>query len=333
MASHSCAQQGENFSISADSLEFYLVQAFQASTASERMALNHIGIEVEHTEEGFLITAALEGYPAHQAGLERGDTILRVDGQPFHPIHSLNNTVSDSGGFSSATAPRQLEYERMGDVSTVEIAAVFENLYDSYRTATLNSVQEFALGNKTIGYIRLWGLSRSTAELFTLEALLADFSDSDGLIVDLRNSYGYLSSKHLDLFSRDGRGYFDASDASNRHAAISPVFPTGSAHPFTKPIVVLINSETRGGAELLAYGLSKVGRITTLGARSRGRIGSYSLQGASLNYAPADETLIDGQRFEAVGVAPKESIPFPFDQAGRSDPQFEASVDILLGTI
>lgn len=327
------AQDNENRKLSADALEYYLVQAFQASSAEERIALNHIGIEAKAVAGGFLITAALEGYPAHQAGIGRGDKILRVDGETFHPVYSFNSRDSETAEFTATTTTHQLEFERMGVVETVAIAAVFENLYDSYRSATLNSVQEFSLGNKIIGYIRFWGLSRSTADLFTLELTMGELTGSDGLIVDLRNSYGFLSSKHLDLLTRDDRGYFDVSGPSNKHAEITQSFPIASAQPFTKPIVVMVNSETRAGAELFAYELSKSARITTLGENSPGRIGVYAINEDTLDYSPADAVLIDGQRFESIGVVPEEPIAFPFAQSGRSDPQFQFSVDVLLGII
>jgi len=327
------AQEDSGTSISADELDYYLVQAFQAPTAEARIALNHIGIETQSIEGGFLVTAALEDYPAHQAGIERGDKILRLDGEPFHPVYSFNTPDSTANSFSPDTVSHLLEFERQGTIETVEIIPVFENLYDSYRTATLNSAQKFSLGNKTIAYIRFWGLSRSTADLFTLQLLMRDFTDSDGMIVDLRNTYGFVSSKHLDLFTRNGRGYFQASSTANRHAAITQSFSSNSERAFAKPIVVLINSQTRGGAELMAYGLSKLGRITTIGEGSPGRIGTYTQTEDSLHYIPADQLLIDGEPFESAGVAPKEPVAFPFSQTGRSDPQFEASIDFLLGRI
>ena len=333
MAMPAIAQDEADASLSADELEYYLVQAFQASTAEARIALNHIGIETQSVDGGFLVTAALENYPAHQAGIERGDKILRIDGEPFHPVYSFNTPNTTARVFSPETASHRLEFERDGTVEAVEIVPVFENLYDSYRTATLGSVQKFSLGNKTIAYIRFWGLSRSTSDLFTLQQLMRDFTDSDGMIVDLRNSYGFLSSEHLDLFTRNGRGYFEASSTANRHAAITQSFSPNSDRSFGKPIVVLINSQTRAGSELMAYGLAKLDRITTIGEDSQGRIGTYTQGGDSLHYNPAEQLLIDGESFESVGVTPKVSILFPFTQTGRSDPQFEASIDFLLGRI
>ncbi|MEX0962753.1 MAG: S41 family peptidase [Pseudohongiellaceae bacterium] len=332
------AQVAENEIIASDSLDYYLIQAFEAPRAEQRLALNHIGIQVLAADAGFIVTAALEGYPAHQSGIMRGDKIISVNGEPYHPVYSFNSNRSESGRFLPLKREHQLEFERQGTLASVNIVPVFENLYDSYRSATVTSAQAFPLGNKLIGYIRFWGLSRSTSDLFTLKQVMGSFTDSDGMIVDLRNSYGYLSSFHLDLFIRDGRGKFESSDPSNRHTALGRSLPLNSTRPFTKPIVVLVNSETRAGAELFAYGLSKLGRITTLGQNSAGEIGSYLFDDTNsgesvLRYVPAEKMLIDGKLFESTGVIPKEPTAFPFTQSSRSDPQFESAVNILLGII
>ena len=327
------AQANSGYELSSDMLDYYLIQAFQAPSAGERIPLNHIGVTVLKAEDGYRVTAALEGYPAHQVGIERGDTIVRVDGEPYHPIYSFNAGDTDSSGSTPQLSEYRMEYERLGVLETVDIVPVFENLYDSYRTATLDSMQAFPLGNKTIAYVRFWGLSRATADLFSLEVAMSGLTNSDGLIIDLRNSYGYLSSNHLDMFIRNSRVGFTASNDSNPHATIESSFASSANRVFTKPIVVLVNAQTRGGAELFAYALAKLGRVTTLGENSAGEIGVFTASENGLRYLPADQTLIDGQQFEGVGVAPKQPLAFPYTQGGHSDPQFEAAVDILLGTI
>jgi len=313
-------------------LDYYLVQAFEAPRAEQRIALNHIGIAVQADAQGYLVAAALEAYPAHEAGLQRGDRILRVDGDAYHPIYSFNSSDS-SGGFTPKLREYRIEYQRAGAEMSTVVTPVFENLYDSYRSATLNSSLAFPLGNKRVAYVRLWGLSRGTADLFSLELLMDEFARSDGLIVDLRNAYGYLSQKHLDLFVRDGRGDFETSDLSNRQTDIEGSYPLSTARPFSKPIVVLMNDETRGGAELLAYGLSKLGRIITMGEASAGEIGHYEQRGGALQYQSGSAPLIDGQPFESIGIAPSAPVAYPINESSRSDPQFESAIDYLLGRI
>jgi len=363
---------GANYSAAADpesltSLDtaFYRVQSFDTKAGAKPLAINHLGIETKQAADGgYLITAALEGYPAHAAGLERGDIVLRIDGADFHPLLSLNSHAAESQ-FRPHSAPAELTYRRGATVLTARVEPVFESLYDSYRSATLNSVLSFAAGNKVIGYVRLWALTRETGDLVTLSQLLQSLHDTDGIVLDLRNSYGYLASEHIDLFRASRSDFLSISlvgkPNSNaieheRNRLLPARQRDDTLRAYRKPIAILIDSSTRGAAELLAYQLAKLDRVTTVGEPTLGRLGSYqrdggvetlvensvenlennlnkSLDGGSLDYSAADRVLIDGNVFEGIGVKPKRNAPFPFETVSRGDPQFQVAVNVLMGVI
>ncbi|MDA8794396.1 S41 family peptidase [Gammaproteobacteria bacterium] len=363
---------GANYSAAADpesltSLDtaFYRVQSFDTKAGAKPLAINHLGIETKQAADGgYLITAALEGYPAHAAGLERGDIVLRIDGADFHPLLSLNSHAAESQ-FRPHSAPAELTYRRGATVLTARVEPVFESLYDSYRSATLNSVLSFAAGNKVIGYVRLWALTRETGDLVTLSQLLQSLHDTDGIVLDLRNSYGYLALEHIDLFRASRSDFLSISlvgkPNSNaieheRNRLLPARQRDDTLRAYRKPIAILIDSSTRGAAELLAYQLAKLDRVTTVGEPTLGRLGSYqrdggvetlvensvenlennlnkSLDGGSLDYSAADRVLIDGNVFEGIGVKPKRNAPFPFETVSRGDPQFQVAVNVLMGVI
>ncbi|MDB3890308.1 S41 family peptidase [Gammaproteobacteria bacterium] len=363
---------GANYSAAADpesltSLDtaFYRVQSFDTKAGAKPPAINHLGIETKQAADGgYLITAALEGYPAHAAGLERGDIVLRIDGADFHPLLSLNSHAAESQ-FRPHSAPAELTYRRGATVLTARVEPVFESLYDSYRSATLNSVLSFAAGNKVIGYVRLWALTRETGDLVTLSQLLQSLHDTDGIVLDLRNSYGYLASEHIDLFRASRSDFLSISlvgkPNSNaieheRNRLLPARQRDDTLRAYRKPIAILIDSSTRGAAELLAYQLAKLDRVTTVGEPTLGRLGSYqrdggvetlvensvenlennlnkSLDGGFLDYSAADRVLIDGNVFEGIGVKPKRNAPFPFETVSRGDPQFQVAVNVLMGVI
>lgn len=371
---------GANYSAAADpesltSLDtaFYRVQSFDTKAGARPVAINHLGIETKQAADGgYLITAALEGYPAHAAGLERGDIVLHIDGADFHPVLSLNPRAME-GEFRPHSALAELTYKRGATVLTARVEPVFESLYDSYRSATLNSVLSFAAGNKVIGYVRLWALTRETGDFVTLSQLLQSLHDTDGIVLDLRNSYGYLASEHIDLFRASRSDFLSISLAGKPNSnAIEPeqnrLLPArqrdDSLRAYRKPIAILIDSSTRGAAELLAYQLAKLDRVTTVGEPTLGRLGRYqrgggvetlvenpvenpaenagenldknlneSLDGGVLDYSAADRVLIDGNVFEGIGVKPKRNAPFPFETVSRGDPQFQVAVNVLMGVI
>ena len=326
----SSAQTSLGNQVDPNSLDFYLIQAFYSKAAKSRVALNHIGIQGHNRKEGFLITSVLESYPAHRAGLSRGDLVTSIDGQAFDPITSFNPT----GFFEPALNSRDLNVLRNTTSLTVSVVPVFENLYDSFRSASDASVQQFSAGNKIIGYAHLWGLSRSTHDLTLTQSLFQDLVQCDGIILDLRDSYGFLDPEHLQILLTNYSG-LDITDASGWLISINDTSSNIANNPFQRPVVVLINERTRGGPELLAYETSKLERIVSLGSATLGLIGSYRQVSGSetFEYHPATTTRIDGLSFEGSGLEPESTLDWPLSEVRRDDPQFEAAVTLLLGLI
>jgi C-terminal processing protease CtpA/Prc len=229
------------------------MQAFHADSAENRRPLNHIGIQVQPSASGYLVTAVLEGYPAHLAGINRGDIIQSVNAMPYHPVYSFNAATSGPGDFPPSNTSYEITWRRNDGTSSASLMPVYENLYDSYRSATLNSIQVFPSGNKLVGYVRLWGFSRSSNDLVSFRQILAEFDDCDGLIIDLRNAYGFLGHQHLDLIFPSRRRLFQLGGVINEHVDLSHTESAPSETYYQKPIAVLLNSATAGGAELFAY--------------------------------------------------------------------------------
>ena len=324
-------------SLDPDDLDYYLVQAFKAADADNRVPLNHIGVQVQQAENGFLVTAALEDYPAHRAGINRGDVIETAGGRPYHPVYSFNKAEDFNKGYSPVTDSYNLVVRRNQNLMNLTVTPVFENLYDSYRTATGNSVQEFSVGNKIVGYVRLWALSRNSNDLIAYRNMIDALDHCDGLIFDLRNSYGFLDLQHLDKIFPNRDRYFDIAGPTSALSNLKSRTSTANAGSYRKPIAVLINGETRGGPELFAYQLDKLGRIITLGDRTPGRFGTY-LENATgrsefLIYQAAENVLIDNKSLEGTGVSPGRIVEYPFEQTSRGDPQYNAAMNALMGII
>ena len=336
-SSPALSQAPDSDRLGPDQLQYYLMQAFHADSAENRRPLNHIGIQVQPSATGYLVTAVLEGYPAHLAGINRGDVIHSVDTLPYHPVYSFNTAAGGPGGFPQSNTSYAITWRRNDSTLSANLIPVYENLYDSYRSATLNSIQVFPSGNKLVGYVRLWGFSRSSNDLASFRQILAEFDDCDGLIIDLRNAYGFLAHQHLDLLFPSRQRRFQLGGVITEHVDLSHVESAPGDDYFQKPIAVLLNSATEGGAELLAYQLAKLERVITVGEATPGRIGDYrqasAAESAGLEYRPAVETLIDGRVFESSGVQPQQVVPYPFSQSSRGDPQYQAALLTLLGII
>ena len=259
---------------SAQSLDIYLEQAFAERRVEERQAIRHIGIQGQQIEKGFLVSAVLESYPAHRAGLRRGDVITQAEGADFDPIESF-----DSDTDSQVQSSYLLQVNRGEQELELSVSPIEENLYNSFRNATLNSVLEFSRGNKVIGYVRLWGLSRNTADLLSYTQIIEGLDHCDGIILDLRDSYGYEDPSLRSLFIPESL----ASDA------------------YRKPVAILVNGQTRKGGESLTAALDHLERIISIGEPTAGESDALDYTAHEPEYSlsfPTTESRRDDPQFE-----------------------------------
>ena len=317
---------------------FYLLQPFYESDASRRRAIHHIGLETIRLENSYVVNSLLDGYPAALAGIRRGDRILSVNDQAIESELFINSGIylnSEIGNDSTPTA--SIKLERDGQTLELTVQPVFENLFDSRRTAALASIQQFTAGNKTIAYFHPWALSRNLSDVLSFTRVIASIARSDGLILDLRNSFGFLSNQHLAAFLPADRTLAGIVGVGNLHTQFDVNEQSLLSRHFGKPVAILINADTAGGAELLAYFLAELDRITTIGETTAGELGEFELRGAdaeqALHYIPPGDTSINGVLLTDLRVEPELPVDYPPTLTTRSDPQFQAAFNLLLGLI
>ncbi len=97
-----------------------------------------------------------------------------------------------------------------------------------------------------------------------------------------------------------------------------------------KPVAMLVNGGTRSGKEVLAYGFKKYRLGEVIGTRTEGAVlaATAFLIGPGLLLLAVGDVLIDGERLEAVGVAPTIEVQ---SGAGQGDPQLDRAVAVLSG--
>lgn len=320
--------------VSLDALDYYLYQAVAAPRQELRIRLNHLGLFVTHQQGAFYVSAVLNAYPAHNAGLRRGDRLDSVDGTVFHPLWSFNDERQVAESFTANIRPYTLTFMRNEVAMQLQVTPVYENLYDSLRSATTNSVQFFVNGNKLIAYVHLWSLGLAWSDLISYQELIRDLDHSDGLIIDVRDAYGLLAAEHLDMFFPSRASYPHITSQGESGIRGNVPAQINSAY-YGRAMVVMHNAATRGGMELFAYQLGKLSRVITVGSNSAGKMGYYRISGSErqLTYAHNSTMLIDGTNLEGEGLAPDVSIPYEDTSSAPSDPQFDAAIAALMGII
>jgi len=316
-----------------DDLDFYMFQAWQARDASERQAIHHIGALFESAEDHFVISNLLEAYPAINAGLRRGDIMLSIDGDPFHPVNSFNPETD--------AADKVLSFLRNGQQLSVTLKPVYENLYDSMRRASVNSVSRYPSGNKLVCYVHWWAASRSLADILADRDLFASLRSCDGLVLDLRGGFGYFDWTHLDFFFNTRNNYplirkiNPSKEIEFRAPQRDPYLQIRS---FNRPIALLTNDQTRGGMELIVQHLIASGRAISVGVPTAGLVADMEplagdVEAGWLMYQPVSELLINGVNLQQEGAKPKILQDWPIRSSHSNDPQFDAALFELMGII
>ena len=89
-------------------------------TLSERLGFGYAGWD----ERGEVQLGAVEpGYPAEKEGLQKGDVLVSVNGQPIHSVYKFQELTKNSGG-----QPIQIVYSRAGETRTCAVQPVYAKL-------------------------------------------------------------------------------------------------------------------------------------------------------------------------------------------------------------
>ena len=87
---------------------------------SERLGFGYAGWD----ERGEVQLGAIEpGYPAEKAGLQKGDVLIAVNGQPIHSVYKFQETTKNSGG-----KPLDVEFSRNNQTHHCTVQPVYSKL-------------------------------------------------------------------------------------------------------------------------------------------------------------------------------------------------------------
>ena len=158
-----------------------------------------------------------------------------------------------------------------------------------------------------IGYVRPGSLT--SGNLQTMDKKLVEFSSKkiDGLIIDLRASYGddfALAADFAKRFCAKGKTLFTLRKAGKQDRP----FSSDRDPVFQGLIFILVDGDTAGGAEALASAVRGLNKALTIGQATAGSAVEYSdlslPSGKILRVAVSEAAGSDGQALYPQGVKP-----------------------------
>lgn len=297
---------------------------FQQSTTGEFAG---IGLNVVESKRGLRIARVFEDTPAEKAGIEAGDEIVAVEGDPIAGVSSTAaaNRIKGKPGTEvgitvvdgKSGERRQLEVER----ATVRIPAV-ESRMDT-------------IDGRKIAYVQLFTFSRGAhGELReAIDELLAD--GAEGIVLDLRGNGGGLLDEAVlttSIFQEDG----PIVTIEGRARAEQTLDATGGALDPLPPLAVLVDRNTASASEIVSASIQQNDLGTVLGETTFGKGVFQEVieldAGGALDLTVGEYLTSDGSSILGEGVTPDIRVR---DEDGepRPDDVLRAGLDQVLAEL
>jgi carboxyl-terminal processing protease len=329
---------------------------FREMQNETRSEFGGLGIVVS-TKDGVLtVVSPMEDSPGFRAGISPGDQILRINGTTTEKMSlqdAINLLRGDPGQKVTLTIFRPSSKETRDYALQREIIKVA-----SIKDAKI--LDQSLTGNFKIGYVRITQFNEPTAQELEQKLNELQAQGMQALVVDLRYNPGGLLTSAVDVSGlflppRTMVVYTEGRDASQRREYYTS--KNGKPRP-NFPMVLLVNSGSASGSEILAGALKDLNRAILVGDTTFGKGSVQSViqlpDGSALRLTTAKYYTPSKQVIHEKGVTPNIKASLTADQEralllrhrdgllspdeqkfvnDQKDPQMDRAVDALKGAM
>ena len=291
---------------------------YQLALTSLEGKFEGIGAYIGASDDQRIIIAPIADSPAAEAGIRAGDIILEIDGRPTSEM-SLAETVLSIRG-DKGTSVRLLILHQ-GETNPEEIEIV---------RAEIELPSVYFEMREDIGYINITYFSDRTAEELSPAIQSINQEAATGIILDLRSNSGGLLEAVVDVasyFLTEGT-VVKAVDNQGNYTLFT-VAPNGVVTDL--PLVVLADSYSASGSEVLIGALQDYARATIAGTTTYGK-GSINIlrqlgDGSGLYITTAYWLTPNGRLIEGEGIEPDPGCEFELE----GEDAIQWAIDYLKG--
>ncbi|MEW6264392.1 MAG: S41 family peptidase [Thermodesulfobacteriota bacterium] len=283
---------------------------FQVET---RGSFSGVGIEITIKDGLPVVVSPIEGSPAHKAGLQVGDQILKIDGASTKDM-TLLDVVRRIRGPQGSTVVLTVVHE--GEQKPLDVPIV-------RAVIPLRSVRYEVL-EKGYGYIRVTNFQGDTADAVekALTALQSETPPLKGLILDLRSNPGGLLDQSVRTASHflksGGLVVYTKGKIEEQNMELKA---SGGTRARDFPMVVLVNEGSASASEIVAGALQDHKRALVVGAKTFGKGSVQTIiplpDGSGLRLTTARYYTPLGRSIQATGINPDVLVPSRLSRRGK----------------
>jgi carboxyl-terminal processing protease len=302
--------------------EYYLAEDTGSLDDTITGKYSGVGLIISKVDDGAMVEASIEGTPAYKAGINAGDVVTKVNGDPMAEL-TINDIMKRIRGETNTEVTLSI---RRGESAAFDLKVKREVI-------EVPAVKSAMIG-QDIGYLRIIQFTSLSPERCREALLSFKAKGAKYIIMDLRGNPGGTLTSPVDIAN-----YFIPSGVivgarSERPNADPPqVFTAKEKNMIVDPkipVVVLIDKYSASASEILAGAMKDTGRATIMGTTSYGkgsvqevhRIpdtgGEFKLT-VALYYTPS------GEFIDKKGIVPQRIVEEP-----KLTPEQEKSLTDLL---
>ena len=291
---------------------FMTTDMFKEMQVETRGEFGGLGIQIGIKDHRLTVIAPIEDTPAFAAGIQSGDTIIKVDETPTKDL-TLMEAVQHMRG------PRGTSVKLTVIREGLEEPLIFTITRDIIKIQSVRS--KLLEGN--VGYVRLSQFQEASAEDLTKE--LEDFSEKNlqGLILDLRNNPGGLLTAAVGVseqFLEAGRLVVSIQGRNEKKIEYRA---GANSKLYQYPMIVLINHGSASASEIVAAAMQDWGKAVVIGTTSFGKGSVQTIlplsDGSGLRLTTAKYYTPKDKSIHSIGVQPDIIIDPKAIQAANKD--------------